>query len=179
MEIILSAIRMAARTPRGAPGCLYPDRRLEKQLVDLSSPTASPATAATIPGRGPSGQEPDAGGVEELCSVGRRAEREIREVETGYDDAADQAGLVALRPGTLPVPGWHQELRALAGVDVGAEKMSRRALLVGADLENQGAAAVVEPQFGAAHGVPRRLLTGQQKEEDRWARVPGPGVVRR
>lgn len=114
-----------------------------------------------------------------LCSVGRRPEREIREIETGYDNTADQARLVSLRSGALPVPGWHQELRALAGVDVGTEKMSRRALLVGADLEYQGPAAVVEPQFSAAHGVPRRLLTGQQKEEDGRARMPGPAVVRR
>ena len=40
------------------------------------------------------------------CSVGRRAQDEVGEIEPGHDDAADQAGLVVARHRALPqVPG--------------------------------------------------------------------------
>ena len=51
--------------------------------------------------------------------------------------------------------------------------------LFGSELQQQRAAAVVEPQFGAAHGVPRRLLTGHEQEQDRGSGAARTGVVRR
>jgi len=62
-----------------------------------------------------------------LNSSGRRraGEGEVGEVEAGYDDAADQDRLVdgARR---LPVPGGNEQLRTLAGGDVGPEDVLGR-----------------------------------------------------
>ena len=49
--------------------------------------------------------------------------------------------------------------------------------LFGAELQQQRAATVVEPQLGTAHGVPRRLLAGHQQEEDRGSAAARTGVV--
>ena len=53
-------------------------------------------------------------------SVGR-GQGEVGEVEARHHHAAHQARLVVPRPGALPVPRGHQQLRLLAGADVAAE----------------------------------------------------------
>ena len=83
------------------------------------------------------------------------------------------------RDGPLPVSGWHNDLRLLAGGDVGSEHMSCRRADVATRLQKQRAAAVIQPQFGAAHRVPCRLLAGHQHEQDRRAGVPYTGVALR
>ena len=55
------------------------------------------------------------------CSVSRRGQREVGEVETRHHHAADQARLVVAGPGALPVPGRHDELWLLPGEDIAAE----------------------------------------------------------
>ena len=55
------------------------------------------------------------------CSVGRRAEREVREVETRDHHAADQARLVVTGAGALPVSRRHDDLGLFSGQDIGTE----------------------------------------------------------
>ena len=114
-----------------------------------------------------------------LLSVGDAVHGEVGEVEARHHHAADQARLIAARPGALPVPGWHHELCLLTGGDIAAEQMRCGSFAFGSHLQQQRAAAVVEPQLGTADRVPRRLLAGHQQEQDRGARVAGPRVVGR
>src|SRR5690242_15730012 len=113
------------------------------------------------------------------CSAGRGPQREVGVVEPRYHDATDQRRLVVTRAGALPVPGWHHQLGVFVGRNVTAEQMRCGARLFGAELKQQWAAAVVEPHFGAAHGVPRRLLARHQQKKDGGTRAAGSRVVLR
>jgi hypothetical protein len=46
---------------------------------------------------------------------------EIGEVEARHHNTADQAGLYTVRPGPLPIPGRHDELRVVVGLDIRPE----------------------------------------------------------
>jgi len=108
----------------------------------------------------------------------RTAEGEVGEVESRDHDAADQDGLLH-RSGRLPGTGRHQQLRALARFQVGAEH--ELGDLVGllaltAEPEPQGAAAVVEPELVGGDLVPGRGLSRPEQEVDRRAQRSGAGV---
>ena len=78
------------------------------------------------------------------------------------------------RTGPLPVTRRDHQLRVFAGADVGSKHVRRRTFGVRAEFEKERAATVVQPQFGTAHGVPRRLLIGHQDEQDRRAGAAPP-----
>src|SRR6476469_6233391 len=69
------------------------------------------------------------------CSVGRRGQREVCEIEAGHHDTCDKRRLVVARPGTLPVARGDRELRLLACGDVAAEQMRCGSRLFGAELQ--------------------------------------------
>src|SRR5690349_4894444 len=69
------------------------------------------------------------------CSVGRRPESEVREVESRDHDAADEARLVVARSGALPMPWWNDDLGRLARRDVRTEQMRCGGVLFGTELQ--------------------------------------------
>src|SRR5436190_16368447 len=68
------------------------------------------------------------------CSIPRRRQREVGEVESGNDDTADQTRLVVAGAGPLPMARRHNELGLFSGEDVSAEQMRCGAFLFGSDL---------------------------------------------
>ena len=77
-----------------------------------------------------------------------------------------RAGLGIAGPRALPVARRNEHLRMLPAGDVRTQDMRCRAYPFAPDLQQQWTAAVVEPQLGAAHGMPRRLLPRHEDEQD-------------
>ena len=106
------------------------------------------------------------------CSVGRCGEREVGVVETRDDHTADQAGLSVTRgerrcqsPGGTTSWGCSLAMMSAPADSLwhGPVRFRPRAE---ADCRSDTAV------LGAAHRMPRRLLTGHQQEQDGGSRTP-------
>ena len=116
--------------------------------------------------------------VEDAQSVGGASAKSAKS-KPGITTQLTRRGFVVAGAGPLPVSGRHDDLRVLAAAMSAPSRCVVAPSCSGPTSQQQRAAGVVEPQLGAAHRVPCRLLAGHEQEQDRRPRAAGPGVVRR